>query len=79
MLRKNFVSNLVNDCSIIYNLFLKREVPMKKLTPAEEVEFADATECGICDKTFIYDDVKVRDHCHLSGKKDLVPHIQYVI
>ena len=33
----------------------------------EEEEFAAATECHICQKYFTEDDVRVRDHCHITG------------
>ena len=38
------------------------------LTSMEEEEFAAATECHICRKYFTKDDVRVRDHCHITGK-----------
>ena len=34
----------------------------------EEEEFAAAIECHICQKYFTEDDVRVRDHCHITGK-----------
>ena len=37
------------------------------LTSMEEEEFAAATECHICQKYFTEDDVRVRDHCHITG------------
>ena len=38
------------------------------LTSMEEEEFAAATECHICQKYFTEYDVRVRDHCHITGK-----------
>ena len=38
------------------------------LTSMEEEEFAAATECHICQKYFIEDDIRVRDHCNIIGK-----------
>ena len=37
------------------------------LTSMEEEEFAAATECHIYQKYFTEDDVRVRDHCHITG------------
>ena len=33
----------------------------------EEEKFAPATECHICQKYFTEYDVRVRDHCHITG------------
>jgi hypothetical protein len=42
---------------------------MQPLNQQEQAEFDNATLCSICDKAFTDDDVKVRDHCHITGKK----------
>ncbi|KAJ8978158.1 hypothetical protein NQ317_016861 [Molorchus minor] len=65
---KVFVSTIESDLKEIYNKYLKDEVPMSVLTLEEKQKFRDAIVCGICDKIFEDDDVKVRDHCHLTGK-----------
>ena len=31
-------------------------------------EFKKSTKCWICDNNFNDNDVKVRDHCHITGK-----------
>src|SRR5438093_11693823 len=31
-------------------------------------EYDEATNCYICQENFTYDNKKVRDHCHVSGK-----------
>ena len=28
----------------------------------------NSTKCWICDNNYIHTDVKVRDHCHITGK-----------
>ena len=30
--------------------------------------FENSTKCWICDNDYIDNDVKVRDHCHITGK-----------
>ena len=30
--------------------------------------FKNSTKCRICYNTYVDDDVKVRDHCHITGK-----------
>ena len=42
----------------------------KELMMAEEdnEDFKNSTKCWICDNDYIDTDVKVRDHCHITGK-----------
>ena len=30
-------------------------------------DFENSTKCSICDNTYFDGDVKVRDHCHITG------------
>ena len=30
--------------------------------------FRNSAKCWICDNTYVKGDVKVRDHCHITGK-----------
>ena len=31
-------------------------------------DFKNSTKCWICDNGYVDNDVKVRDHCHITGK-----------
>ena len=50
--------------------------PMKDVSEVQRQEFNNAKKCHICDKLFTeisdnhkgYIDMKVKDHCHLSGE-----------
>lgn len=64
---KVFLERLEQDVQNIYDKHLKNIVPMKPLTPAEIQEFNSALVCYICEKPFSADDIKVRDHSHVSG------------
>ena len=44
-----------------------------------EEEFAAATECHICQKYFTEYDVRVRDHCHITGKYRGAAHNEFNI
>ncbi|XP_074026081.1 uncharacterized protein [Leptinotarsa decemlineata] len=66
---KVFVSNLEADVTNIYHKYLKKVIPMSPLTDEEEHDFNIAATCGICGEPFGDGDIKVRDHCHLTGKK----------
>ena len=45
----------------------ERIEPMIPLSRQEQEAHDAATECFICEKPFRRDNVKVRDHCHISG------------
>ena len=38
------------------------------MTKEDNENFKNSTKCWICDNDYIDNDVKVRDHCHISGK-----------
>lgn len=66
---KVFIQRLESDLAYIYNNYLTNVVPMLPLSKEEEQDFINAKVCGICEKSFESEDVKVRDHCHLTGRK----------
>ena len=37
------------------------------MTKKDQGDFENLTKCWICDNDYIDGDVKVRDHCHISG------------
>ena len=39
-----------------------------KMTKEDEKKFQKAEECYICDKKYTDKDIRVRDHCHITGK-----------
>ena len=38
------------------------------MTKEDEIEFKKADECHICSKKYTDKDIRVRDHCHITGK-----------
>ena len=38
------------------------------MTKEDNEDFKNTTRCWICDNDYIDNDVKVRDHCHITGK-----------
>ena len=38
------------------------------MTAKDEEKFHKAKECHICDKRYTEKDIRVRDHCHITGK-----------
>ena len=41
---------------------------MDQLTHDQKAVYRQATECHICEKSIFPGQIKVRDHCHLTGK-----------
>ena len=39
-----------------------------RMTKEDEEEFQKANECHICNNKYTNEDIKVRDHCHITGK-----------
>ena len=38
------------------------------MTKKDNEDFRNSTKCRICDNELVDNDVKVRDHCHITGK-----------
>lgn len=47
--------------------FFTTVVPMRELTAEQKRNFYSTTTCHICEKNFKRDDIRVHDHCHLTG------------
>ena len=37
------------------------------ITKEDNKDLENSTKCWICDNSYVDDDVKVRDHCHITG------------
>ena len=55
----------VEDCQKVMRENFNKPLQM---TERDEEEFQKATHCHICDRIYKEDSVKVRDHCHITGK-----------
>ena len=57
----NFIGTMIKESKYCSDV-------MKKHFNKDNEDFDDSTKCWICDNDFIDIDVKVRDHCHITGK-----------
>ncbi|XP_072389463.1 uncharacterized protein [Diabrotica undecimpunctata] len=71
---EKFIQKLEEKVYTIYHKYLKHIKPMNKLTPEEELQFFTSKCCHICDKPFDINEIKVRDHSHLTGLFSGAPH-----
>jgi hypothetical protein len=47
---------------------MTNNVSMQTLSMHQWEVFKNTTQCHICKKSFAADDIRVRDHCHLTGR-----------
>ena len=38
------------------------------MTKEDDWDFENSIKCWICDNDYVSGDVKVKDHCHVTGK-----------
>ncbi|XP_071054718.1 uncharacterized protein [Onthophagus taurus] len=62
-----FVTEMKQLAEDVETIFLC-PLPMEPLTEPQELEFRSLSCCHICENRFDVGDVRVRDHCHLTGK-----------
>ena len=64
----NFINRTIkesNYCSDVMKKYFKKELVMTK---EDNKKFKNSTKYKICDNEYIDNDVKVRDHYHITGK-----------
>ena len=64
----NFISSMIEKnkyCSDVMKKHFNKELFMAK---EDNKDFENSSKCWICDNGYIDGDVKVRDHCHITGK-----------
>ena len=55
----------INYCSDVMKKHFNKKLVMTK---KDNQDFENSTKCSICDNDYIDNDVKVRDHYHITGK-----------
>ena len=55
----------VKYCKKVMKTFFNKPL---KMTQYDEDKFQKAKECHICNKQYTSKDIRVRDHCHITGK-----------
>ena len=64
----NFINSMIEEskyCSDVLKKHFNKELLM---TEEDNEGFENSTKCWTCDNSYVDDDVKVRDHCHITGK-----------
>ena len=63
-----FMEAMLDEVKYCKNIMKKEFNKPLKMTKDDEEEFQKAKECHICNKKYTDKDIRVRDHCHITGK-----------
>ena len=63
-----FMENMLEEVKYCKKAMKKHFDKPLRMTKEDEDEFKKATTCHICDKKYTEKDIRVRDHCHITGK-----------
>ena len=63
-----FMENMLEEVNWCKSKMKKHFNKPLKMTKENETDFQKATKCHICDIKYANKDVRVRDHCHITGK-----------
>ena len=63
-----FMENILEEVKYCKRVMKKYFNKPLRMTEENEQEFKKAKECHICDKKYTEKDIRVRDHCHITGK-----------
>ena len=63
-----FMENMLEEVKYCKNIMKKRFNKPLRMTKNDEEKFQKAEECHICDKRYTEKDIRVRDHCHITGE-----------
>ena len=63
-----FMENMLEEVKYCKKVMKKHFNKPLRMTEVDEEEFKRATTCHICDKKYTEKDIRVRDHCHITGK-----------
>ena len=63
-----FMEKMLKEVKYCKNIMKKEFNKPLRMTKDNEDKFQKAEECHICNKQYTEKDIRVRDHCHITGK-----------
>ena len=63
-----FIEDMLEEVKYCKKIMKKEFNKPLRMTKEDEEKFQKANECHICNKKYTNEDIKVRDHCHITGK-----------
>ena len=64
----NFINSMIKGSKFCTDILRKHFNKELVMTKEDDEDFESSTKCWIFDNAFVDDDIKVRDHCHITGK-----------
>ena len=64
----NFINSMIKGSKFCTDIMRKHFNKELVMTKEDDEDFESSTKCWIFDNAFVDDDIKVRDHCHITGK-----------
>ena len=64
----NFINSMIKESKYCIDVMKKPFNKELVLTKEDNEDFENSSKCWICDNDYIDDDIKVKDHCHITGK-----------
>ena len=63
-----FMENMLEEVDWCKSIIKKHFNKPLEMTEENEIDFQKATKCHICDQQYIDKDIRVKDHCHITGE-----------
>ena len=63
-----FMENMLEEVNWCKSIMKKHFNKPLEMTMENEIDFKKAIKCHICDQQYTDKDIRVRDHCHITGK-----------
>ena len=63
-----FMENMLEEVDWCKSIIKKHFNKPLKMTEENEIDFQKATKCHICDQQYTDKDIRVKDHCHITGE-----------
>ena len=63
-----FMENMLEEVNWCKSIMKKYFNKPREMTEGNEIDFQKATKCYICDQQYTDKDIRVRDHCHITGE-----------
>ena len=64
----NFINSMIEESKYLSDVMKKYFNKELVMTKEDNEDFNNSTKSWICDNYYVDNDVKVRDHCHITGK-----------